>query len=63
MHLQREGNIMSSGGMLGGGGFFGNEMSPRGPYGAWPGCGCSSIIIIIAGILLVCGGGLKMLNM
>jgi hypothetical protein len=56
-----------SGGMLGSGGFFGGggstDMSPRGPYGVWPGCGCSSIIIILAGILLVCGGGLRMLNM
>jgi hypothetical protein len=57
---------MSSGGMLGGGGFFGNsgnDMSPSGRFGIWPGCGCSSIFIILAGILLVCGGGLKMLNM
>jgi hypothetical protein len=56
-----------SGGMLGGGGFFGggggNDMSPRGPFGIWPGCGCSSLFIILAGILLVCGGGLRMLNM
>jgi hypothetical protein len=47
------------GGMLGGGGFFGranNQYGPRGPYGAWPGCGCGSLIIILAGILLVCGG-------
>lgn len=44
--------------LLGGGGFFGN-VGPRGPYGAYPTCGCSSILIIIAGILLVfagCGG-------
>jgi hypothetical protein len=46
--------------LLGGGGFFGNTgVGPRGPYGPWPTCGCSSILIIIAGILLVfagCGG-------
>jgi hypothetical protein len=56
---------MSSGGMLGGGGFFGGggDLSPRGQYGIWPGCGCSSIVIILAGILLVCGGGLRFLNM
>ena len=56
---------MSSGGMLGGGGFFGNsnELGPSGRFGIWPGCGCSSIFIILAGILLVCGGGLRMLNM
>jgi len=58
---------MSSGGMLGGGGFFGGggggNLSPTGRYGIWPGCGCSSIFIILAGILLVCGGGLRFLNM
>jgi hypothetical protein len=52
-----------SSGMLGGGGFFGNEMSPQGPHGIWPGCGCGSVLIILAGILLVCGGGLNMLHM
>jgi hypothetical protein len=49
---------MSMGG-LGGGGFFGSgggDYGPRGPYGAWPGCGCGSLLIILAGILLVCGG-------
>ena len=45
----------------GGGGFFGN-MGPRGPYGVYPGCGCSSFFIILAGILLVMGGCLRMLN-
>jgi len=60
---------MSMGGDLGGGGFFGGVggpggmMRPTGPYGAWPTCGCSSLFIILAGILLVCGGGLRMLNM
>jgi len=50
---------MSMGGDgLGGGGFFGRfgGMGPGGPYGAWPGCGCGSLIIILAGIMLVCGG-------
>lgn len=54
------------GGMLGSGGFFGRggeQMGPRGPFGIWPGCGCSTIFIILAGMFLVCGGGLKMLNM
>jgi hypothetical protein len=58
--------MSSDGGMLGGGGFFGRsrgELGPKGPFGLWPGCGCSSIIIILAGILLVCGGGLKLLNL
>ena len=42
-------------GPFGGGGFFGN-VGPRGPYGPWPTCGCSSILIILAGILLVIAG-------
>ena len=56
---------MSMGGDLGGGGFFGagpGGMGPRGPYGLWPGCGCSSVFIILAGILLVFGGCLRMLG-
>jgi len=51
-------------GDLGSGGFFGSApggyYGPRGPYGAWPSCGCSSLFIILAGILLVCGGFLRM---
>jgi hypothetical protein len=51
------------GGGLGGGGFFGpGGMGPRGPYGAYPSCGCSSLFIILAGILLVFGGCLRMLG-
>ena len=46
------------GGPLGGGGFFG-RMGPSGQFGAWPGCGCGSLMIILAGILLVCGGVLN----
>jgi hypothetical protein len=38
----------------------GNWYGPSGPYGAWPGCGCSSLLIILAGIFLVCAGGLRM---
>jgi hypothetical protein len=55
---------MSMGGNLGGGGFFGGgaPMGPSGPYGAYPGCGCSSFFIIIAGFLLVFGGCLRMLG-
>jgi hypothetical protein len=54
---------MSSGG-LGSGGFFGGggQMGPGGPYGAYPGCGCSSLFIVLAGILLVFGGCLRMLG-
>jgi len=56
---------MSTGGPLfGEGGFFGGggarDYGPRGPYGAWPGCGCGSLLIVLAGILLVCGGLLNM---
>jgi hypothetical protein len=44
-------------------GFFGaGDVGPGGRYGAWPGCGCSSVLIIVAGILLVCAGGLRMFN-
>ncbi len=46
-------------GPFGGGDFFGTY-GPRGPYGAWPGCGCSSLLIIIAGMILVCAGGMRM---
>jgi len=56
---------MSEGGNLGGGGFFGAGpagMGPGGQYGAWPGCGCSSLFIILAGVLLVFGGCLRMLG-
>lgn len=50
---------MGPGGMMGGGRAYG----PSGPYGAYPGCGCSSIFIILAGILLVFGGLLRSCNM
>jgi hypothetical protein len=71
------GGTGSTGGMGGGmggfpgmgGGFpgMGNmgpmvRMGPRGPYGAWPGCGCSSLFIILAGVLLVFGGCLRMIG-
>ncbi len=47
------------GGPMGGGGWY----QPRGPYGAYPGCGCSSFFIVAAGILLVFGGLLRSCNM
>jgi hypothetical protein len=52
---------MSSGGgpLFGSGNFFGG-MGPQGPYGAWPGCGCSGLLMILAGMILVCAGGLRM---
>ena len=47
---------------LGSGGFFGrsSDYSPRGQFGAWPGCGCGTLIIILGGMLVVCGGFLSM---
>jgi hypothetical protein len=55
---------MSYGGpVFGSGGFFGGGYGPRGPYGVYPGCGCSSFFIIAAGILLVFGGCLRQLGM
>jgi hypothetical protein len=50
---------MSTDGGLGEGGFFG-RISPTGSYGAWPGCGCSGLLMIFAGIILVCAGGLRL---
>jgi hypothetical protein len=44
--------------LLGSGGWY----QPRGPYGPWAGCGCSTLLIILAGMLLVCAGGLRMFN-
>ena len=56
------GGLPGLGGMFGSmGGFPGMQpMGPQGPYGVWPSCGCSSLFIILAGILLVCGGCLRM---
>ena len=45
-----------SGAPFGGGGYF----QPQGPHGPWMGCGCSSIFMILAGIMLVMGGCLRM---
>jgi hypothetical protein len=55
---------MSMGGNLGEGGFFGggSNLGPGGSYGAWPSCGCSSLFIILAGILLVFGGCLRLIG-
>jgi hypothetical protein len=50
---------MGPGGPLFGSGQYYN---PSGPYGPWAGCGCSSLFIILAGILLVFGGCLRMLG-
>ena len=50
------------GGLFGGGGYYGGAYGPRGPYGAYPGCGCSSILMILAGILLVFAGCARSVN-
>lgn len=65
-------SVGSGGPMLGGGDFFGGGggpglggggmLGPKGPYGPFAGCGCSSLFIIMAGILMVMGGCLRMLN-
>jgi hypothetical protein len=47
------------GGLFGGGGFY----NPQGPYGPWAGCGCSSLFMILAGVLLIMAGCLRMFNM
>jgi hypothetical protein len=54
---------MSFGGNFGGG-FMGpgNHLGPQGPYGCWPGCGCSSLFIMMALILLLFGGCLRSLG-
>ena len=57
------------GGGLGSGGFFGagpgamGGLGPQGSYGMYPGCGCSSLLMIIAGILLVMAGMMRGCNM
>ena len=55
---------MSQGPFLGSGGFFGGgqQFGPSGPYGPYPSCGCSGCLIILAGILLIMGGCLRLLN-
>jgi len=43
---------MSTGPLFGSGDYY----NPQGPFGPWAGCGCSSLLMIIAGIILVCAG-------
>ena len=58
------GGMGGGGGGLGGlGGMFGRGgMGPSGSFGVWPGCGCSSVFIILAGVLMVFGGCLRMVG-
>ena len=49
-------SIGPGGPLFGGGSFY----QPTGPHGPWAGCGCSSLFIILAGVLLVMGGCLRM---
>ena len=48
----------SGGPLFGSGGFY----QPQGPRGPWVGCGCSSILMILAGMMLVMSGCLRMLG-
>ena len=43
---------LGPGGLFGGGGYY----NPGGPYGPYAGCGCSSLLIVLAGILLIFAG-------
>jgi hypothetical protein len=43
---------MGGGPLFGGGDYY----NPRGAYGPWAGCGCSSLLMILAGILLIFAG-------
>ena len=52
---------MGFGPLFGGGGP--GMYRPQGPYGAYPGCGCSSFLMIIAGLLLVMAGMMRGCNM
>jgi hypothetical protein len=51
-------SIGPGGPLFGSGGFY----EPAGPRGPWMGCGCSSLLMIIAGIILVMSGCLRMLG-
>ncbi len=57
---------MGLGSLFGG---FGGGRGPgpgygyQGPYGAYPGCGCSSFLLIIGGIFIVMAGLLRGCNM
>jgi len=55
-----DGPGFGSGGFFGSGGGGGGWASPSGRYGPWGGCGCSSLFFILAGMLLICGGCLRM---
>jgi hypothetical protein len=44
--------------LTGGGGYF----QPQGPRGPWAGCGCSSFLLVIAGIIMVMAGCLRMIG-
>src|SRR5262249_17792710 len=54
------GGLPGLGGLFGAAGGLPALPPTRGPYRALPNCGCSSLFIILAGILLVCGGCLRM---
>ncbi len=45
--------------LFGSGGFFGRaggDYGPGGSYGVYPTCGCGSLLLILGGLFIVCGG-------
>jgi hypothetical protein len=56
------GGMGPRGGPMGGpfGGMGG--MGPRGQFGPWPACGCSGLLMVLAGIILVCAGFFRLMN-
>ena len=49
------------GGLFGGNGPL-SGLGMGGQYGAWPGCGCSGCLMVVAGVILVFAGGLRWLG-
>jgi hypothetical protein len=60
--MSNGGPTFGSGGFFGGGG-GGGLFNPSGQFGAWPGCGCGSLFIILGGLLLVFGGCMNLFRM
>ena len=40
----------------------GDFYNPQGSHGPWAGCGCSSVLMILAGILLIFAGCARSFN-
>jgi hypothetical protein len=56
------GGLGGGGGLGGLGPLLGNTMHPSGHFGLWPSCGCGSIIMILAVMLFICGGCIKVVG-